>query len=381
MTTRKGTTKRQHYVPQMILRKFSANESTVSLLVLRRDLRVDSAPINRQCYEDYFYGADQVMEESFRIQEDKVAAILGDLSRQRLTSLRDDDLHELKLFLHYQYARTRGAAESLSNFGAAFVEAAIRGSRVLNGGSTPPRPEENVRVRMNSPQEQSIWLACKTTPMMLDLAVKFLVTERGPGFVIADHPVVTYNQFAEHHPTLRHCPTSSGLALKGIQLFMPLSSSVTLAVYDPATYQYGGRSIVSGLGPQDVRFLNCMQAVSAWECLFFDARRSTEQDLTNAATVRNWHPSLYVKRVTEGPIVKYGDSSAGQFVAVDHVDIRIGAKLSFVRTLDGHEYRHHGDGPMPVRSESLVEFAEHYGRHIEAMAMSNLERKSGVKDG
>lgn len=99
-TDKKGQTKRHHYVPQMILRNFSANEATTSLVVLSSGKRVPEAPINRQCYEPYFYGEDQVMERSFSREEANVSKVLGDLSRERLDALTDNDIALLKNFVH-----------------------------------------------------------------------------------------------------------------------------------------------------------------------------------------------------------------------------------------------------------------------------------------
>src|SRR5207237_4965802 len=98
----------------------------------------------------------------------------------------------------------------------------------------------------------------------------FLVTDRVPGFVISDHPVVLYNQYAEHHADLQHCLGITGLAAKGLQMFLPLSPAVTLAVFDPSTYQYGGRErIVVRAGPQDVTYLNRLQAIQGVKCIYF----------------------------------------------------------------------------------------------------------------
>ena len=50
MSERKGETKRQHYVPRMILRSFSNDGKRISLLVDGR--RIDGASLRDQCQED-----------------------------------------------------------------------------------------------------------------------------------------------------------------------------------------------------------------------------------------------------------------------------------------------------------------------------------------
>lgn len=372
---KKGATKRQHYVPQMILRNFSRNGATTSLVVLGTSKRVPDAPINRQCYEPYFYGADQVMEKSFASEEAKISTLLGDLSRDRLESLGHEELLALKLFAHYQHARTRAAAESLSNFAEAFMKSAIRGTATLNHDEALREGIEKVRIRLNGAQNESIWQAAKSTPLVYDLEVRFLTTSRAQGFAIGDHPVVAYNQFAEHHPILSRYPTSTGLALKGLQLFMPLSPSVMLALYDPAVYQYDGKR-VCGAGPRDVGFLNAMQAVNAWECVFFDEARMDHEVLDDMLLARRKHPPRFEKSVSTSEMIERSDGSIRQFVAVTHADIRVGARFSFVQTIDRRTYADHDGATIPTRSEQLLRFAELYGEYVER----EMKRRQGHAD-
>jgi len=99
-----GETKRQHYVPRMILRRFSKDGKRISLVVAGK--RIDGASIGKQCYGDYFHGSDNVMEKSFADSEAKMASFLGDLAPARFANLTDEDVHELRMFLAYQYIRT-----------------------------------------------------------------------------------------------------------------------------------------------------------------------------------------------------------------------------------------------------------------------------------
>lgn len=361
-----GITKRQHYVPQFVLRNFSRDGATTSLMVLGSSKRVETAPINRQCYEPYFYGSDQVMERSFAAEEDKIAALLGDMSHPRLAGFSGDDLKALRTFAHYQRARTRGAAEHLSNFAAEFVKSTVRGTMQLNHVQDL-RPEniDLVDIRLKDAQNESIWQAAKSLPATLDLAVKFITTERTRGFVISDHPVAAYNQFAEHHPRLRHYPTATGLVLKGLQLFMPLSPSVTLAVYDPGTYEYGGKSLVCRAGPSDTQLLNRIQAISAWECFFYDKQRADEGMLDDLCRARSGHAPIYKKAVSESRMLENEDGTMRRFVAVAHAEIRLGAKLSFIRPIDGHAYDDYEGPAVPVRSHQLMTLLEMYGKRLE----------------
>ena len=355
---KKGATKRQHYVPQMILRRFSDDGATTGLIVLKDGRRVERAAFNRQCYGDYFYGDDQVMEKSFAASETRVGAYLGNLTKSHLESLSADDLYQLKLFVHYQLLRTRGAAESSSNFLAEHFKSVVRGTAQLNGDLDVVEGLDHVNVRFKNMQQETTWQAAKTSPLVMDLRVKFVY---GSGFIIADHPVAQYNQFAEQHPLFSKYPALNGLALKGLQLFMPLSPLVTLAVYDPAVYEYGDEhSLFVQASAGDVENLNKMQAINALECCFFD-RRHADGGFENLLQARASHPGIYDKPIAESPFIRRPDETISRLVMVAHRGIRIGAALNFLKVTDTSPYEGY-DGPsIPVRSEGLMRFTEFYG--------------------
>jgi hypothetical protein len=55
LVDKKGETKRQHYVPRMILRNFSTDGKRCSLYILSEGQRVDKVSIANQCYKDYLW--------------------------------------------------------------------------------------------------------------------------------------------------------------------------------------------------------------------------------------------------------------------------------------------------------------------------------------
>lgn len=381
-----GETKNQHYVPRFILRKFSKDERRISLVTLSNGRRVDGASIAGQCKADYFYGSDQLMEKSFQAEETKISKYLSTPTIPQLDSLPASAYDELLAYVHYQQARTRGAAEHLSTTAGAFAKSMLRDHIRLN---RPPNIRNEdldlVEIGIKNAQHESIWFAAKTLPLMRDMVVKFIITDRPVGFVIADHPVVAYNQFAEHHTILRQCPTSTELAHKGLQLFMPISPSVTLAIYDPGTYEYGGKSRICRAGPQDVTYLNEMQTINAWECIYFHTDRVDKPTLDSLLRARKNHPSRYKKTTSESELTRRPDGKLSKFTVVTYVDIRIGAKLSFIRSTDGHSYEYYQGSSVPVRSPERVAFTEAYGNHLEKIvadrrAASTAEAERGPSE-
>ena len=210
---KKAETKRQHYVPRLILRKFSRDEKRISLLVMESGFRTDDAAISKQCYEDYLYGAHDFMEKSFTDEETKIAQILSKLSREALGALGDQERFELQRFVYWQRMRTVGAGDVMDNKLDALVKNLAGSYADLNAGKVPFTREDLdlIVARYNSATNEALWQAAKAWPIVWDLAVKFIINERPLGFVISDDPVVAYNQFAEHHPKFnRHGVVADG---------------------------------------------------------------------------------------------------------------------------------------------------------------------------
>jgi hypothetical protein len=362
-TGRRGDTKRQHYVPRFVLRNFSKNETQIPLLHLASGKRVPDASIGRQCYGDYFYGEDNIMEKSFSESEAKWSAFFGDLDPCRFEQLTKDDINQIRLFMMYQNARTLGAAEHVNGMHSSVAKMALKGKLALDPSAKFSAEDvESLRVEVPDAPNESIWQAVKSLPGFIDLNAKLVYTDRTPGFVLSDNPVVMYNQFVEKDPYLRHFPVHHGLMAKGLQLFMPLSPSMTLALFDPEIYDYGGKRTVCKAGPEDVKSLNRMQAVSGVSCFYFHEDRITDESLKDLCAVRAAHPSIYKQKVD--PVVREDGIQNPTFVTY-RPSIRVGASLSFVKIKDGHSYARYEGAAPPVRSHELQQLGKDYGEALE----------------
>lgn len=387
---RKGETKRQHYVPQFILRNFSRDDRNTSILRLDDGLVVPAGPLKSQCYEDYFYGEDQAMEKSFAKSEAEVSGLLGDLSHEQLASIPTDALIRLKNFVHYQTFRTRAAVEQQAEFVASFIKQATLTTQRLNGKAIDAEALSAVRLINPNGVSDAIWQAARSTPALHDLGVKFLVSEHSLGFVIADHPVVYCNQLAEHDEHLRKRPNLTGFLSKGLQVFLPLSSSVTMMLYDPLTYEFHTEGPVCRVGPRDVTFLNKAQAVNALKCVFFDSTRTTHAVrgkpkvgfnlIAEMLDCRRRHPDVHRTQIQSTELYRKPGNSMGQMVAVARNDVRVGAVYSFLRVLDHSSYADF-DGPAaPERSREQTEFVQTYAHFVDMLDEEQRETSTPLEE-
>ena len=346
---RKDKKKRQHYVPRLVLRNFSFDGRRVSLALVKDGTRHDDVSLRDQCYSDYFYGKAPDLEDAFSDQEGRLAALLGDLDPVRLEQLTDENLAEVKFFVHYQRQRTVAAAAMTEDtMDALFRKVASMDPRVRDIDLS------KYRLKLTMPQLDGLAAAAEAMPLVADLKVKFLVNDTRVGFVISDAPVATYNQWAEHHPKFRGYGGYKGVATKGLQWFYPVSPAICVAVYDPTTYEYGRRHRrLCRAGKHDVALLNSLQALHARDCVYFRKDLLSNGELSQLMGVRAAHPPLSVPEVREMRATTVDDSRVREILNPRAPDARIGARFHFVRVIERETYRDYDLLMLPVRSPEL----------------------------
>jgi len=356
--TQRTKKKRQHYVPRFVLRRFSTDGRTISLLVLDNRRRVDGASLKEQCYRDYFYGKDPTVENSLADLEGQVAADLGDLSPDHLESLTEDHEFMLRFFAAIQAQRTERAAESLNRAVDFFAKNTLKHAKEAAGLDLSA-----FRVGYRDPMQMTMPMAIQIMPLLLDMWMKFLVADKRLGFTIGDHPLVTSNHFIEHHPVLSRC-TGTGFAAKGLQIFMPLSPQVCLAFFDPQTYEYGSNaSPICRVGIRDIRLLNTMQALTASNCIYFHPQFTDAAHLEELVAARGHHGPLEERTFVGKERVEPGGRRS-QLLGVSAFDLRLGVRFSFVRVTDKGDYRDHRTVAPPIRSPELLAESERVGAEI-----------------
>ena len=73
--------KRQHYVPQFYLRNFVREDNKFTIFNIKSEKIIENAPYRKQCYEDYYYGDDEVWEEKLGAIESSAALIIAKINK------------------------------------------------------------------------------------------------------------------------------------------------------------------------------------------------------------------------------------------------------------------------------------------------------------
>jgi hypothetical protein len=265
--------------------------------------------------------------------------------------------------MHYQHQRTVKAVEVFNEFTNATVKNIV---------SILPKPDslkgidlDRYQIVYDNPQMMNLYHASSTIPILWDLGLKFIVNNHVTEFVISDNPVVLYNQFLEQHPKFGNQDGITGLALKGLQIFLPISPRVCALFYDPQVYKIGAADKVSvGLSKKDVSNLNLLQMMNASKCVY--ARSFSEvKEIQNQARVVEKSRNGRVPKVRNIPGRDLGDGLKTVYSLISTPSLKIGARFSFASVIDKSKFDRHDRIVPPVRSEELIEISKKYADFLD----------------
>lgn len=368
--------KRQHYVPKFVLRNFSADGGDgVPTFALESGEFHEKSSVRGQCARDYFYGRSPEMENAFQQSETKVSAVLrraatGDLvgfdAPYRLRAfpdtaeyavLQEHPLHVLREFIYYQTHRTAASADEMDER----IDRATKRWLRKDPRFKEKAPEafehlDDVIIKLNDTMSHILYASGPFAFGMLDMTVKLLIVDE-PSFILSDHPVVLRNQYSEVNPG---GPGALGMLARGLQMFMPVSPTMTVAIYDGDVYKCGpDDSIIVKMSTNNAGILNAMQLRNAAACLYLHP--SVPQD--HAELRRTWlsRPDK-APHVVEGPIKDRGDGTFSQLEYTLTAEVTPPRRLRCFHISDRSSEtvcRSFGDmQSFPIRSLALAEAVE-----------------------
>ncbi|MFY3985893.1 DUF4238 domain-containing protein [Achromobacter xylosoxidans] len=258
-------TKKQHYVPRLMLRQFAneiRGEWRSQVYDMERKQSRRNQNIKDVLAENYTYDTDNSVENFLEKHvESPVGAEIERLleSPEQVSTTPTDNILR---FLLVQIARTRQAYNGSIQFLDKFMETFFETFATLNGQS--PEAARELRIRPSEPRQLLSYMAAyaaRRYRLLSDLRVAIVVNDTPQEFLLADHPVFQHNLY------LRDCnePLSASLTVRGMQVFCPLSPRITYCLYDSAVYAYHEErpSPIVRANLSDVRALNMLQAINA----------------------------------------------------------------------------------------------------------------------
>ncbi|MGF6903924.1 DUF4238 domain-containing protein [Paraburkholderia sp. GAS348] len=270
--------KKHHYVPKFYLRRFSDDENSINLYVLKTQKKIISANLANQCYRDYFYGRDPKFEKEIGGIEGRASEILKEISATDRLPSDGQARMDLLIFVLMQSARTAYAAAEMDEMAEKFIKHVFAGKAKAEGINL-----DNLRIGMKEPAVHALSMSMGLYPLLLDLSPRLILNCTAEGFIVSDNPVIMYNQFLN----FRAYAANTGYGAKGLQIFLPIDDRRTLMLFDSSIYSAPGTNgaTVNISNVRDVYALNVLQMCSATSTIYF---KNANQNV--AATYRAAKP-------------------------------------------------------------------------------------------
>ena len=258
--------KRQHYIPQFLLRRFSPpDKPTVRLFVIASGKSVDSAPIKGQCYKDDFYGDDLQLDKYFQEMEGRSAALFRSLDNVKspLAKIAEEQAG-LIVFLLAQLSRTPAAADQTNEWADKFYRETFLRDQIRRE-NFPAKYADKIKFRFDAPVIASVYMAFESLPFVVDLGISLLKAHESAEFVIGDDPVVECNQAYGPGKGISH----TGRAMRGYQALCPISPKQCLFFFDQTIYKVGSPNTFQiPIKAADVAICNGLQVANAHAVLY-----------------------------------------------------------------------------------------------------------------
>lgn len=262
--------KRQHYVPKFLLKNFSVNGNNkqINIYNVINNTTINSASLKEQAAENYFYGKDGVIENNFEKLETESAKIFSNIILEKLPIYNSC---EHLVILHFTLTlgsrtlyKTNEHIELINKFLKNIASKDAKMKDLLN----------KYEIKVQNPSTYSLKLIEESLPLVRDLKFKLLVNKTEIPFIISDNPVVYYNQFLEGK---KKVGSNIGVAVKGLQIFLPISPFCELLFYDSNVYKIGStrQNIIEIKTNDDIISLNGLQYLNANINLYFDNKFSS----------------------------------------------------------------------------------------------------------
>lgn len=274
----KNITKNQHYVPKVLLRGFTIND-TNNLLVydLENNFFCGEQNIRRTCSADFFYDTNNKVETDILGQiENIVGNHIKSLKNGSFDILKDLEVRKnLIRFACVQLFRTvfaqSAALDMINKTQMALVKEIID----LNMDKLGPVDDYGYfNYNEDNKRDISGYLtsnAVLKSLAMNDLKIHVLENQNKTDFITSDNPAVMYNWLFRNDKI--NPLTSSPMAI-GVQIFLPISKSLCLCFFDPKVYKFGKvrNRFNSSISENDVNWLNKLQLSNGSNKIIFPSK-------------------------------------------------------------------------------------------------------------
>lgn len=230
--------KKQHYVPQMIQRRFSNDGKRVSVWDIRNRCLYENVSIRGQFQEKYFYErTEDGFEKALESLEGIAKPLFDEIEESQWIPPKDsDDWMLLILWVVVQVQRTDVLANPINKFSqkmirkfAQFLEAE---GRIPEGSDGLGVADLDIKVDPKRGRQSAVALAFDNIAQVAaDLHAGILHSQEGR-IILPDCGALRFNMIAEEGGL------PWGWASIGTGALLPLSNKNAVVFYDPASYAW-----------------------------------------------------------------------------------------------------------------------------------------------
>lgn len=252
--------KKQHYVPKFYMKNFADDRNNVAVYNIKTQKTISDIPFDSQCYKDYFYGKDRIIEDAFAERETQWSNLLTKIIESK--QLSDEDILQLKRFALYQRQRTAGETEYHREERKELYIKLAKDYYNKRGDSFDSEIEKACRDYANqsvSPIEM-VAFADILSSIIDDLELLIITYKTKNKLIFSDVPVISINPFHKF---------SIGYSCVGLIMMFPITPSKLIVLYDSKMYpKYMGKRYINLTNENEVKVLNIFQFLSAEKTIY-----------------------------------------------------------------------------------------------------------------
>jgi len=344
--------KNQHFVPRFYLKNFSlkAQRKEINIYNISSRKYIRGGSLKGQASKNYFYGRDLEIENLFQELESKSAELINTIiNKHSLPQIDTGEYQTLLEFIILLLGRTVYAAEEIQE-----IENKCKDTVLSVDKNFMSETERLPEITLTESVQESLKAIILYFPLVTDLRWKIIANETDQPFITSDNPVVLYNQFLESR---KKYGNNVGLASKGLQIFLPLSPKLVLALFDQDVYRMGSRRgiCINTNSDLDVTALNSLQIINSNNHVYFN-ENLTEEQLKNLVTL-----GFKYRRATKANWDQYPDYKNNKILLHSYkTDIRCSLRLSFTSLTKKAKSYDLGQRVTHVRDEKLCRLHEKF---------------------
>lgn len=345
--------KNQHYIPKFYLRKFSVENNGKQIGVFNIDNKVfiHRGKLKSQGSKNFFYGQDGQIEDDLSEIEGHLGITLKNLITNKIVPNKLSNEHINLLFFIVLTDLRNPVRIRLMKDGFEQVR-----NRIKELDSTANPDNFIPSITHEQAVQMSLGNILEVVPEIGDLEYKILSNTTTKPFITSDFPIVKYNQYLE---LKKWIGSKSGYGLDGLQIFIPITSELTLVFYDSAIYKVGDRKqkIINITNEQDVDNLNILQFVNCFSTIYFNENAnenyirylsSRANKFTRANSPKSNLTYLYKDGVDTESLIKAGKPN---LIVIGSTDVETKLNLSFMKI--------HSKGQAKKLNNSMAQLRKH----------------------